>query len=78
MYSFEKRSPATWVWVSPAARRSERSRSPIREAGAAGVVAVGDFADGASTSFSTERVGGGVHLVFSQGDSRLRRCPHKG
>ena len=53
MYSFENRSPATWVCVSPAARRSERSRSPIRDAGAAGVVAVGDFAADVSTSLST-------------------------
>ena len=41
MYSFENRSPATWDCVSPAARRSERSRSPRRDAGAEGVVAVG-------------------------------------
>jgi hypothetical protein len=31
MYSFEKRSPARSVWVSPAETRSARTRSPRRE-----------------------------------------------
>ncbi len=57
MYSFEKRSPATWDCVSPAVRRSERSRSPRRDAGAGGVVAVGN---GASSSSRRERLAASI------------------
>ncbi len=38
MYSFENRSPASWVCVRPAVSRSERNRSPRRDVGAADVL----------------------------------------
>ena len=75
MYSFENRSPATWVCVSPAASRSERSRSPRREAGADGVVGPSDGADGVVVRRAE---GGEVHLCVTQCGHGPRRTPPGG
>ena len=77
MYSFENRSPATWVCVSPGGE-AQRAQ-PLAEArGRRGRGRRDRRSAGASSSVVVRRAGGGVHLSVSQGDSPLSCLPPKG